>query len=269
MIWARRPIRVVEGGTDTPGVTAPSPALLVPPVRLGRLLRDAREAQGESIPALVRRSGLAYDEEWFARLEAGTVALDDSLVRWAGSLYGIGAGEIVPARSRLVIDLDEGMIAVGSQRVGLTAAQATSTGAEQLLANYLALVYLLRDLPPGTPIPMREVDVAVLAQALQRDDRYVRAALHRLISADSAGLARRSRTMRRRVIVPVAGILVGLTAVGGLLLVRSTGTEARADDLPATQGGPTSTAKPVPTGSVPVEIGDAAVLQHGGAQTTR
>jgi hypothetical protein len=49
-------------------VPAPPPALLVPPVRLGRLLRDAREAHGESIPELVRRSGLAYDDQWFDAL---------------------------------------------------------------------------------------------------------------------------------------------------------------------------------------------------------
>jgi transcriptional regulator with XRE-family HTH domain len=262
-------MRVTDGGTDTPEVTAPAPALLVPPVRLGRLLRDTREAQGESIPALVRRSGLAYDDEWFERLESGGVALDEALVRWVGALYGIGASEIVPARSQLVIDLDEGLIAVGARRVPLPNTPGTTTNAESLLGNYLGLVYLLRDLPPGTPIPMREVDIAVLAQALQRDDRDVRTALARLISSDRDGLVLRSSSLRRRVVVPVAGILVGLTAVGGLLLVRSTASDARADDLPATEEGPAATAREQPAADAPVEIGDAVVLERGGAQTTR
>jgi hypothetical protein len=245
-------------------VTAPPAALLVPPVRLGRLLHDAREAHGESIEALVRRSGLAYDDEWFGRLEAGQVKLDEPLVRWITSLYGVTASEIVPARSQLVIDLDEGAISIGDRRSELVRAGDGPTPPEQVLGNYLALVYLLRDLPAGTPIPIREVDVAVLAQALQRDPRDVRTALGRLISTDGDGLAGRSAALRRRLVVPVAGILVGLTAVGGLLLVRSTSSEAQSDPVPATEQGPAATAR-----DVPVEIGDPVVIERDGVQTTR
>jgi hypothetical protein len=246
------------------GVTAPAPALLVPPVRLGRLLHDARETQGKTITDLVRRSGLVYDEGWFGDLEAGRVPLDEPLVRWVSSLYGVGAGEIVPARSRLVIDLDEGAVSIGARRAPLTAPAGGAQSFEQVLGNYLALVYLLRDLPPGTPIPVREVDVGVLAQALQRDDREVRTALGRLISSDGEGLTQRSAGLRHRLIVPVVGILVGLTAVGGLLLVRSARSDAQVDDGPTTEEGPAVTAR-----DVPVEIGDAVVIERGGPQTSR
>jgi hypothetical protein len=242
---------------------APAPALLVPPVRLGRILHDARQAHGETLPELVRRSGLAYDESWFADLEAGRVLLDEALVRWAGALYGVSSSEIVPARSQLVIDLDEGMISAGGRATAL-ASTGEAGSVDAVLANYLALVYLLRDLPPGTPIPLREVDLTVLSQALQRDRRDLRTSLGRLISADGAALARRSESLRRRLIVPVAGILVGLTAVGGLLLVRTNGSEAHADEGPATEEGPAVTAR-----DVPVEIGDAVVIERGEAQTTR
>jgi hypothetical protein len=245
-------------------VTAPAAALLVPPVRLGRLLRDARDAHGETIADLVRRSGLAFDERWFADLESGRIPLDESLVRWVGALYGVGSSEIVPARAQLVIDLDEGAISVGSRRSPVTGPIEGAGSFDHVLGNYLALVYLLRDLPPGTPIPVRELDIAVLAQALQRDRREVRTALGRLVSTDGEGLAMRSHALQRRVVVPVAGILVGLTAVGGLLLVRSSGSEARADDGPATEEGPAVTAR-----DVPVEIGDAVVIDRGSAQTAR
>jgi hypothetical protein len=248
-------------------VTAPVPALLVPPVRLGRLLADARLTNGETITDLVRRSGLVYDEEWFTALESGAVALDEPLVRWVGALYGIDAGEIVPARSRLVIDLDEGAISIGSRRAPLTVAGGAGREVpafDQVLGNYLALVYLLRDLPPGTPIPVREVDVAVLAQALQREPRDVRTALGRLISSEPEALAHRSAGLRHRLVVPVAGILVGLTAVGGLLLVRSGRSDAQSGDTPAVEQGPAVTAR-----DLPVEIGDAVVVERGGPQTTR
>jgi hypothetical protein len=255
-------------GGDLPGilagVNAPPAALLVPPVRLGRLLHDARLAHGETLSGLATRSGLAYDEEWFGRLESGHVSLDEPLVRWVSSLYGIGAGEIVPARSQLVIDLDEGAISIGNRRAPLAPPSEGTLSFDQLLGNYLALVYLLRDLPAGTPIPIREVDVAVLAQALQRAPRDVRTALGRLISTDGDSLVGRSAAMKRRLIVPVAGILVGLTAVGGLLLVRSTSSDAQSIDGPATEEGPAVTAR-----EVPVDIGDAVVIERGGAQTTR
>ena len=56
------------------------PALLVPPVRLGRLLSQAREAPGRTPSDLARGCGLAYDESWFAQLEAGR---SRSTSRWS------------------------------------------------------------------------------------------------------------------------------------------------------------------------------------------
>jgi transcriptional regulator with XRE-family HTH domain len=235
-------------------------------VRLGRLLKEARDGQGASIEQLVRRSGLAFDESWFLALEAGRIELDEPLVRWASELYGVDAGEVMPQRSQLVIDLDEGVIAAGARTVSLRGGSTTSLSpsADHVLTNYLALVYLLRDLPPGTPIPLREVDITVLSHALQRNRRDIQSHLARLISTEQGTLEQRSQALRRRVIVPVAGILVGLTAVGGLLLVRANDSDARPEAPPATDAGPTATAK-----DVPVEIGDAVVADRGEPQRTR
>jgi hypothetical protein len=247
------------------GVTATTPALLVPPMRLGRLLSEARETSGESYEVLVQRSGLAFDAEWFQDVEAGRIPLDESLVRWLATLYGVGAGEIVPARSKLVIDLDEGLISVGARTVPVPdVARSESSRRDLVLTNYLALVYLLRGLPAGTPIPLRDVDIAVLSQALQRDPRDVRTGLSRIISAESGQIVTRASLLRRRLVVPVAGILVGLTAVGGLLLVRATDSEAQADEQPAREVDPTAVAREVPT-----EIDDAVILERGAPQRTR
>ncbi|HEX7095292.1 MAG TPA: helix-turn-helix transcriptional regulator [Acidimicrobiales bacterium] len=247
-------------------MTTQAPALLVPPVRLGRLLREAREAKGESIGDLARRCGFAYDEGWFVDLESGRVPLDEPLVRWLSALYGITAGELVPARSQLVVDLDEGLLVVGGRSVPVFGhGPATGPAAvERVLTNYLALVYLLRDAPVGTPIPLREGDVDVLAHTLQRNRRDVQASLGRLMGAESTSVEQRSQLLRRRLVVPVAGILVGLTAVGGLLLVKATDSDSPAEERPATEAGPSVEAK-----DIPVEIGDPAVLERGGVQTTR
>jgi transcriptional regulator with XRE-family HTH domain len=253
---------VFTHGDDIWRVNSSAPDLLVPPVRLGRLLCEAREAQGRTPSDLARGCGLAYDERWFADLEAGRVPLDDPLVKWVSALYGIDAGELAPSRSRLIIDLDEGVMAVGARSIALPGGQQVPTF-EQVLTNYLALVYLLRDVDVGTPIPLREVDVDVLAHSLQRNRRDVQSTIGRLITNETAALTNRSTHLRRRVIVPVAGILVSLTAVGGLLLVRSSDSDAMGEETPAGAGS-SSTAN-----EIPVDVGDAIVLERGGTVRTR
>src|SRR5690606_19109996 len=109
----------------------------------------------------------------------------------------------------------------------------------------------------------------VLAHSLQRNRRDVQANLGRLISNESHSVQNRSAQLRRRVIVPVAGILVSLTAVGGLLLVRSSDTDAAGEDVPAYDSGSTSTARPRPGVDVPVELGDAVVADRSGIVRTR
>ncbi len=257
-MWGR------AGRVDTPSVTTASPALLVPPVRLGRLLGEARVANGEGVDDLVRRCGLAFDEEFFTRVELGRAELDEPLVRWLAELYGVSVGQLVPVRSELIIDLTEAQMSVGERHVPLTGAEP-----DQILTNYLALVYALRGLPVGSPIPLRHGDVRVLGEALDRSPRAITHSLGRLMDTDTAGVQVRARGLRRRVVVPLAGILVGVTAVGGLLLVRS--PDARAADPPTA---PADLPELGVAEAVPAQIGDAAVMERSspsepGVQATR
>jgi hypothetical protein len=60
--------------------------------------------------------------------------------------------------------------------------------------------------------------------------------------------------------------------VGGLLLVRSSRSDAQAGDTPAVEEGPAVTARDVPVDvgdAATVEIGDAVVVERGGTQTIR
>jgi hypothetical protein len=250
--------------TDNLTVSTQSPALLVPPVRLGRLLGDARQTHGEDLDALVRRCGLAYEEEFFVEVEAGRAPLDESMVRWLTDLYGVEAGALVPARSHLVIDLNEGLVSVGDARLA-----ADSSDPDRILTNYLALVYSLRGLPVGTPIPLRHVDLNVLGDALRLSSRDVSAALGQMMNGGTDQVRERARTLRRRVIVPVAGVLVGLTAVGGLLFVRSDGADVNGST-------PTPSNPMVSAGAMAsLDIGEAVVIERssstdpGGGQTVR
>ena len=52
-------------------------------------------------------------------------------------------------------------------------------GADGLLREYLAMIYELRNLPPGTRPPMREEDLAALADALGGTPEAIEARLAR------------------------------------------------------------------------------------------
>jgi hypothetical protein len=226
-------------------------------VRLGRLLGEARQTSGESLEDLTRRCGLAYDAEFFAEVEAGHTDLDEWTVRWLTDLYGIEAGLLVPARSRLIIDLNEGHVAVGERRFDVNA-----TDPDAILTNYLALLYSLRGLPVGTPIPLRNVDLTVLSDALGLASRDVSMSLGHMMSSNTDVVREHARGLHRRLVVPVAGILVGLTAFGGLLLVRSDGAGATGNAPAGSTPAVGASAQP------PVDVGDAVVLERTSSSDT-
>src|SRR5258708_32421031 len=85
-----------------------SPALLVPPVRLGRILHDARLEAGESIDALVRRCGLAYERDFCAAVEPGEAVLDEPTVRWLAALSDLRGVQLGPPQAGLGIERHEG-----------------------------------------------------------------------------------------------------------------------------------------------------------------
>jgi len=161
-----------------------------------------------------------------------------------------------------VIDVDEGTIAAAEHRVGLDGA----THGEQVLTRYLALVYALRGLPVGSAVTFRDIDLAVLGHALDDDVVGVEDRLHALLVEHRPELWNTARLFRRAAVVPMAGLLVGLSAVGGLVLVqRSAGAPAEFDPPPADQVGMTIgvDARPGhPSLGVATEIGDAVVVER-------
>lgn len=230
-------------------MNAISPALLVPPVRLGRILHEARCQSGESIDALVSRCGLAYDDWFFADVESGRAPLDEPTVRWLAALYDIHVDQLVPQRSKLVIDLNDGAVAIGE-----SAATLDATAPQDVLAKYLALVYELRGLRMGSPLKIRELDLGVLSNALELRPREVQSRIHTLISGDREPIDSARRRIRNRLVVPMAGILVGVTTVGALLFIRT-----ESNDEPLARDTPTmapSTMVDIPQ----VEIDNAVIL---------
>lgn len=223
-----------------------STQLVVPPLRLGNLLRARRLELGLGLEELALRSGGSFTRSELADVEAGRALLDDLRLLGLTRLYAIDMGELVPSRSQLVIDLDEGRIAVADHAMALP----DHDPVDDLLASYLALVYSLRKLPVGTPIAFRDVDIDVLGTALERRGTDIEFELRRLVREPTPDVGGFTRLFRRRLLVPAAGVFVGLTTIGAVVLLPDSAPGAR-NSVKSVGTGPTA---------VDVEIGQAVTL---------
>jgi hypothetical protein len=227
---------------------------LVPPRRLGALLRDQRAAGGRSVDELAAVS--RFDATELAAVEAGDRALTDAELTAVLEVYGVQPDELVPERAKLVIDLDEQVLSAGG--AAQTLAGDTPT-ADEVLASYLSLVYTLRHATPGTRIVLRDADIEVLARALDLAQAAVSERLHALMAEPAGEVQRRSRLLRGRVLVPLAGVVVAATAIGALVLVQGDDPQTISTEPAASEG---STLEPSfyltnPDGSTtPVYVGD-------------
>ncbi len=188
---------------------------LVPPRRLGALLSERRRAEGVDLAQVAARSRGLFDVRELDAIERGRVELSDDLIAAVTELYAVESGPVVPHRSQLVIDLRGPEL-----RVGRTVAPLPGEPtADELLGRYLSLLYLLRSRRPGTPLPLRTADLETLSDALLVTVDDVRSRLSGLMVQPE--VAARAGRFKARLVVPAVGLLVGVTAVGSLILVTS------------------------------------------------
>lgn len=227
--------------------------VLVPPRRLGALLRESRVTAGEDLADVASRSERLTAAD-LDDLEHGRRTLDDSLLREVVEMYGVEGTDLLPHRSRLVIDLEEGLISVASIHVPFEA----DPGPDVVLVRYLALVHRLRGLSVRTAVKIRDLDIGVLATALEFDDHEIERRLQALMT-DREPVKASERDLRRRLLVPLAGVVVASTAVGVLVLVSEDTTRV----------GPSDPGHVMVQIAGDTDIGDAVVIERGAEQTTR
>jgi hypothetical protein len=226
---------------------------LAPPRRLGALLGEVRTASGASLDELATRSSGTWTAEQLASAELGGVELDDARLQQVADLYGVDVADIVPARSRLVVDLDEGILRMDGRRT----ATEIGDGADrhEVLARYLALVYSMRRVPPGTEITLRVDDLDVLGKCLRVGQRALVADLDSLMGNPDDLVGWRMRLLRRKVMIPAVGILVSFCGAAALIMVS--GEPATASPSPHQQAAVTASTVPQ------AEIGTAIVQERG------
>ncbi len=188
---------------------------LVPPARFGRLLAEARWEHGVSLESLARLTTGRFDVADLAAIEAGRRPLGDDDIALLSGAYGVHVeSSLRPRRTQLVVDFDEGFLAAGQHRRALDPAAA----ADDVLIRYLGLIVALRGAVPGTPIPLRQHDLEVLADVLLIEPDEVEDRLALLMTNPRDRVGRRVRRLSRRSVVPRAGILVAATGEGLLVL---------------------------------------------------
>lgn len=191
---------------------------LVPRRRLGALLSHARVAKGLTLDEVAGRAGDQFSTGTLASVERGTRDCSDAELRTLSQLYSLEATSLVPSRSQLVIDFDDRMLSVEDHHTKLG---RSPRDREDVLSRYLAMVYSMRQVEPGHRIPLRVDDLDVLGRALHVGTQTLAADLTSLMSNPRDAVGWRSRALRRRVLIPAAGVLVAVCAAGSLVLVSS------------------------------------------------
>lgn len=247
---------------EAPGTTASSgvcftdsdvaSSTLIPPRRLGALLSQARSDAGMTLEEIASLAQGRFTLSILSSIERGTWAISDEDARWLGMIYGIQSTSLVPPRSRLIVDLEEGFLQVDDYRA---AVQRSAPSNDEVLARYLSMVYSMRRIDPGRTVVLRDEDIDVLGRALRMNTRSVAVDLEALMSRPVDLVRWRDRLLKRRVFIPAAGVMVAALSAGALVLVQGPDpVGAQTNDVPALNTSATL--------SVPVDIGTAIVQER-------
>ena len=165
-------------------IAEPSPSTAPSPKQLGRQLRQVRKQKGLSRSEVARSAGLTRRE--LAAYERGKVAVPESDLWCLAGSCGVDVNELLPNRDPLRITSDLSSLTVGNSIRHLRATQER----DGVLREYLSMIYELRNLPPGSRVPLRETDLATLADALGGTPDLIEQRLMELIGASREEAAR-------------------------------------------------------------------------------
>ena len=179
-----------------------------PAARLGSALRLHRETVGLSLEDISKRVDFTFTPIVLQMIEAGQYPLDPAQVLIAVWGYDADPDLVLPIRDHLKLDAPGRTVAAGPTMRELS----QSTTAEGLLYEYLRFVYELRGAEPGSTIPLREADLAVLSNTINWPMDGIREHLTALMSrwhhADPH--EPQSLTLKNRTGVLGANVPVGL-----------------------------------------------------------
>jgi len=154
------------------------------PKDVGRHLRQVRKQQGLSRGVVARSAGLTRRE--LAAYERGRAEVPESDLWCLAGSCGVEVSQLLPQRDQLQISPDLSTIGVGDT-IRRLRGPAEPDG---LLREYLGMITELRNLPPGSQVPLRGADLAALADALGGAPDAIEGKLTELTGASAEEAAR-------------------------------------------------------------------------------
>jgi transcriptional regulator with XRE-family HTH domain len=235
----------------------------MPPERLGALLRSARKRSG-----MKRKQAAAAGGTTTAKLRAyerGEKPVPAAVCAQLAEAYGDDLTAHVPLR--VPPEINGNRVAMGSEH------RSVGPDADDLLAGYIDIVRRLRNSGTGDPLALRTVDIVALAGALGSDREFIEAQIAKVLGCSPTEARRlHGELLRRKVILPVAGLAAGMAAFAGVAYAvqapTPAGTKVETKSIVASAPStttPTTTHAPAvttPTTTAPSPTTTAPVVHH-------
>ena len=210
----------------------------MPPDRLGALLRGARKRRGMKRKQAAAAAGTTAAK--LRRYERGDKAVPADVCAQLAECYGDDLTAHVPLR--VPVQFGSGDLAVGEFR------RPVGTDLDDVIAGYIDIVQRLRSTGPGDPLSLRTVDIIALAGALGRDRDTIEQRIAEVLGCTPAEARHlHGELLRRKVILPVAGLAAGMAAFAGVAYAThspSSTTRIQTQPIAATATTSTTVAKP-------------------------
>ena len=211
----------------------------MPPERLGALLRAARKRCGFTRKHAAAAAGTTASK--LRAYERGDHPVPAGVCAQLAECYGDDLTAHVPLRVPPKIESNQ--ITIGEAR------RPIGTDPDDVLAGYVDIVHRLRDTAPGDPLALRTADIVALAGALGSDHTVIERRISEVLGCSRAEAGRlHHELLRRKVILPVAGLAAGMAAFAGSAAVAQTSSAANgpAPVVAATTTSTTTTPRPAP-----------------------
>jgi transcriptional regulator with XRE-family HTH domain len=182
----------------------------MPAARVGWLVARARAVAGIADRDLASSLGLPL--RIIRRWERGDLVPTDDEVEAIATACGIRLTELLPRRASVSYDPSTGIMRMGDQSVALPGNMLDN---DTVLSAYIGMVRRQRGLRPDQDVRVRQEDLEALGEALDLDDDELEERLVRVIGMSrSQAAAVRAQLLRRRLAVPMVGMLAALSLLG-------------------------------------------------------
>ncbi len=178
----------------------------MPPERLGALLRSARKRSGMKRKQAAAAAGTTATA--LRSYERGEATIPADVCAQLAECYGDDLTAHVPLRMPLLIEGQR--LKVGGIQ------QPLGPSGDDVITGYIDIVHRLRKTGPGEALPLRTADIIALAGALGRDRDAIESRIAEVLGCTPYEARRlHGELLRRKVILPVAGLAAGMAAFAG------------------------------------------------------